>query len=149
MTRFHGGRSVPEHAPAQNENETDRSRATKTGQDYQLATLVGKPSPRTPLSLSPLVTDNRLFTPTSNPALTCLNASPVAASWRVPPPPANFSLPIFLFSAYKAHSFEPRWNRTMTSLCPPQCRTTGRAHACSARGGPKNPLQCNALPHEQ
>ena len=32
MTRFHRGRSVPGHAPAQSKNEADRSRATKTGQ---------------------------------------------------------------------------------------------------------------------
>ena len=32
MTRFQRGGSVPGHAPAQNKNEADRSRATKTGQ---------------------------------------------------------------------------------------------------------------------
>ena len=39
MTRFQRGRSVPGHAPAQSANEADRSRATKTGQIDQLATV--------------------------------------------------------------------------------------------------------------
>jgi hypothetical protein len=32
MTRFHCGRAVAGQAPAQSQNEADRSRATKTGQ---------------------------------------------------------------------------------------------------------------------
>jgi len=43
MTRFHRGRSVPGHAPAQSENEADRSRATKTGQVDELATALHTP----------------------------------------------------------------------------------------------------------
>jgi hypothetical protein len=38
MTRFHDGGSDPGHAPDQNKNEADRSRATKTGQVDELAT---------------------------------------------------------------------------------------------------------------
>ena len=38
MTRFQSGRSVPEHAPGQNKNETDISRATLTGHVDELAT---------------------------------------------------------------------------------------------------------------
>ncbi len=38
MTHFHRGWFVPGHAPAQNKDEADKSRATKTGQVYKLAT---------------------------------------------------------------------------------------------------------------
>ena len=40
MTRFQRGGSVPGHARAQNKNEADRSRATKTGQIDELLPLI-------------------------------------------------------------------------------------------------------------